>query len=53
MTPKEYRTATKFVRGGVMRSANQETAEAVCMTSGFVCSSAEDLEQALDFLGPG
>ncbi len=46
MTPKEYRTATKFVRGGVMRSANQETAEALYMTSGFVYSSAEEAAAA-------
>ena len=42
MTHKEYRTATKLVRGGVERSANQETAEALYMTSGFVYSSARE-----------
>ena len=46
MTRKEYRTATKLVRGGVMRSANQETAEALYMTSGFVYSSAEEAAAA-------
>ena len=46
MTRKEYRTATKLVRGGVKRSANQETAEALYMTSGFVYSSAEEAAAA-------
>ena len=46
MTSKEYRTATKLVRGGVKRSANQETAEALYMTSGFVYSSAEEAAAA-------
>ena len=46
MNRKEYRAATKLVRGGVKRSANQETAEALFMTSGFVYSSAEEAASA-------
>ena len=46
MNRKEYRAATKLVRGGVKRSANQETAEALFMTSGFVYSSAEEAAAA-------
>ena len=46
MNRKEYRAATKLVRGGVKRSANQETAEALFMTSGFVYSSAEEASAA-------
>ena len=46
MTRKEYRTATKLVRGGVEHLANQETAEALYMTSGFVYSSAEEAAAA-------
>ena len=46
MTRKEYRVATKLVHAGVKRSANQETAEALYMTSGFVYSSAEEAAAA-------
>ena len=46
MTRKEYRIATNLVHGGVKRSANQETAEALYMTSGFVYSSAEEAAAA-------
>ena len=46
MNRKEYRAATKLVRGGVKRSAHQETAEALFMTSGFVYSSAEEASAA-------
>ena len=46
MNRKEYRAATKLVRGGVKRSAHQETAEALFMTSGFVYSSAEEAAAA-------
>ena len=43
---KEYRTATKLVCGGVERSTDQETGEALYMTSGFVYSSAEQVAAA-------
>ena len=46
MTRKEYRIAAKLVHAGVKRSANQETAEALYMTSGFVYSSAEEAAAA-------
>ena len=42
MADKEYRTATKLVRGGLNRSAHQETSEALYLTSGFVYGSAEE-----------
>ncbi|WP_438996986.1 O-succinylhomoserine sulfhydrylase [Candidatus Puniceispirillum sp.] len=38
--------ATKLVRGGLVRSANQETSEALYMTSGFVYESAEQAAAA-------
>jgi O-succinylhomoserine sulfhydrylase len=46
MTGKEYRTATKLVRGGLSRSAHQETSEALYLTSGFVYDSAEEAAAA-------
>ena len=46
MTGKEYRTATKLVRGGLNRSAHQETSEALYLTSGFVYGSAEEAAAA-------
>ena len=36
-----YRRDTKLVRGGLNRSAFQETSEALYMTSGYVYDSAE------------
>jgi O-succinylhomoserine sulfhydrylase len=41
-----YRPDTRAVRGGLMRSGFDETAEAVYLTSGFVYSSAEEAEAA-------
>ncbi len=38
---KNYRTATKLVRGGTKRSQFNETSEAIFMNSGFVYDSAE------------
>ncbi|MZR29999.1 O-succinylhomoserine sulfhydrylase [Sneathiella sp. DP05] len=38
---KDYRTATKLVRGGTKRSQFNETSEAIFMNSGFVYDSAE------------
>jgi O-succinylhomoserine sulfhydrylase len=46
VTRKEYRTATSLIRGGANRSANNETAEALYMTSGFVYESAEQAAAA-------
>ena len=37
-----YRRDTKLVRGGLHRSAFQETSEALHMTSGYVYDSAEE-----------
>ncbi|MCW9034941.1 MAG: O-succinylhomoserine sulfhydrylase [Rhodospirillales bacterium] len=44
-----WRTKTKLVRGGTMRSEFGETSEAIYLTSGFVYDSAEQAEQT--FLG--
>lgn len=38
---KQYRTATKMVRGGTKRSQFNETSEAIFLNSGFVYDSAE------------
>jgi O-succinylhomoserine sulfhydrylase len=51
MTQKEssgagWRLATKMVRGGLRRSAFQETSEALFMTSGYVYDTAEDAAAA-------
>ncbi len=46
MTDKNYEIATKLVRGGQVRSENNETAEALYMTSGFVYESAEQAAAA-------
>ncbi|MDC3314388.1 O-succinylhomoserine sulfhydrylase [Alphaproteobacteria bacterium] len=41
MKKTEPEIATKLIRGGLVRSAHQETSEALYMTSGFVYESAE------------
>ena len=41
MTDDEQSISTKLIRGGLARSHNRETAEALYMTSGFVYDSAE------------
>jgi O-succinylhomoserine sulfhydrylase len=41
-----WRPATKLVRGGLQRSAFQETSEAIFMSSGYVYDTAEDAEAA-------
>ena len=41
-----YRRDTKLVRGGLSRSAFQETSEALYMTSGYVYDSAEEAAAA-------
>ena len=46
MKKKEPEIATKLVRGGLVRSAYQETSEALYMTSGFVYESAEQAAAA-------
>ena len=46
MTRKEFRTATQLARGGVERSANQETAETLHMTARFVYNSTEETAAA-------
>jgi len=44
--PENWRAATQMVRGGTLRSAFDETSEAVYMTSGYVYASAEEAEAA-------
>lgn len=46
MKKTDSEIATKLVRGGLVRSANQETSEALYMTSGFVYESAEQAAAA-------
>ncbi len=41
-----WREQTNLVRGGLLRSGFQETAEAIYMTSGYVYESAEEAEAA-------
>ena len=41
MKKSEYRLSTKLVRGGLNRSQNRETSEALFMSSGYVYDSAE------------
>ena len=44
--PETWRQQTRMVRGGLARSAFDETAEAIFMTSGYVYESAEEAEAA-------
>ncbi|NLJ55205.1 MAG: O-succinylhomoserine sulfhydrylase, partial [Intrasporangiaceae bacterium] len=47
ITPGDaFRPDTLAVRGGLMRSEFDETAEALYLTSGFVYESAEEAEAA-------
>lgn len=46
MTEEQYREATRLVRGGLDRSAFDETAEAMYLTSGYVYGSAAEAEAA-------
>src|SRR5688500_203387 len=43
---KQWRPRTRAVRGGMARSENRETAEALYLTSGFVYDSAAEAESA-------
>jgi O-succinylhomoserine sulfhydrylase len=42
---KQWRQATKLVRGGTQRSGFDETCEAIFLTSGFVYETAEEAER--------
>jgi len=44
--PKDWRPATKMVRGGTLRSGFDETSEAIFLTSGYVYENAEQAESA-------
>src|SRR6202012_3959853 len=45
---KDFRLATKLVRGGLTRSGHCETSEAVYLNSGYVYDSALEAEQSFD-----
>jgi O-succinylhomoserine sulfhydrylase len=47
-SPSSWRTATKLVRGGLKRSPNKETSEALYLNSGYVYDSALEAEQSFD-----
>jgi O-succinylhomoserine sulfhydrylase len=42
--PRQWRAATRLVRGGTKRSPHGETSEAIWLTSGYVYESAEEAE---------
>ena len=50
---KSPRLATRLVRGGVLRSPHQETAEALYLTSGFVYDNAAQADARFDGREPG
>ena len=45
---KEWRLATRLVRGGLRRSQHKETSEALYLNSGYVYDSAREAEQSFD-----
>ena len=45
---QNWKLATRLVRGGLNRSGNQETSEALYLTSGFVYDTAEEAEESFD-----
>lgn len=51
--PRNWRLATRLVRGGTTRSQNGETSEAIFMTSGFRYDSAEAAEARFKNQQPG
>lgn len=50
---QHWRLATRAVRGGLSRSAHQETAEAIYLTSGFVYASAAEADARFAGTAPG
>lgn len=46
MSQSEFGEKTKLIRGGLSRSENQETSEALYLTSGYVYHTAEEAEAA-------
>lgn len=51
--PKSWKTSTKLVRGGTLRSNFGETSEAIFLNSGFCYDSAETAESRFDGTAPG
>ena len=51
--PRDWETATRLVRGGLMRSAHGETSEALFLTQSFVYDSAESADARFAGTDPG
>ncbi len=51
--PGKWRARTLAVRGGQTRTAFQETAEALFMTSGYAYESADEAEARFTGASPG
>jgi O-succinylhomoserine sulfhydrylase len=51
--PKDWQVATRLVRGGSMRSAHGETAEALYLTQSFVYDTAESADARFSGAEPG
>jgi O-succinylhomoserine sulfhydrylase len=47
-SPENWGLGTQLVRGGLSRSGNSETSEALYLTSGFVYDSAEEAEESFN-----
>jgi O-succinylhomoserine sulfhydrylase len=45
---KDWRLATRLVRGGLSRSENKETSEAIYLNSGYIYDNAEEAEHSFD-----
>ena len=51
--PNDWKPATKLIRGGLMRSAYGETAEALYLTQSFVYDSAQAADDRFSGVAPG
>lgn len=51
--PNDWKPATKLIRGGLMRSAHGETAEALYLTQSFVYDSAQAADDRFSGAEPG
>ena len=51
--PNDWKPATKLIRGGLMRSAHGETAEALYLTQSFVYDSAQAADDRFSGAAPG
>lgn len=48
LPPEQFRLATRLVRGGLTRTPNCETSEALFLNSGYVYESAQEAEESFD-----